>query len=99
MNIFPVFDYNIYKIYKSGAGIMKFKNFKKDIETEDRELLLNLEEVKSNMDVVYMRFENATDDSLIDSYIYELKALQMRYEYLMRRIKAKGLNYNKIGLE
>lgn len=99
MNIFPSFDYNIYKIYKSGVGIMKFRNFKKDIETEDRELLLNLEEVKSNMDVVYMRFENATDDSLIDSYIYELKALQMRYEYLMRRIKAKGLNYNKIGLE
>lgn len=78
-------------------NLLKVKN-KEEVVTEDKELLLNLKEVKSNIDIAYMNFENATDNNLIDSYIYELKALQMRYEYLMKRIKARGLTYEKVGL-
>ncbi len=77
--------------------LLKVKN-NETVITEDKELLLNLKEVKSNIDIAYMNFENATDNNLIDSYIYELKALQMRYEYLMKRIKARGLTYEKVGL-
>ena len=32
-------------------------------------------------------FDQATDPSLIDCYIYELNAAQLRYQFLLRRFK------------
>lgn len=40
------------------------------------------------MDLVYQNFENATDPELIDSYIYELNAMQMRYKFLLSCLKS-----------
>ena len=34
-------------------------------------------------------FEDVTDESLIDSYIYEIIALQKKYEYFLRAAKRK----------
>ena len=35
--------------------------------------------------------EDVTDESLIDSYIYEIIALQKKYEYFLRAAKKMGL--------
>lgn len=62
-----------------------------NITQEDRELLLALETVKKNLETVYINFEYATDNALIDSYIYEVKALQLKYEYIIKEIKQRGI--------
>ena len=62
-----------------------------NITPEDRELLLALEAVKKNLETVYINFEYATDNALIDSYIYEVKALQLKYEYIIKEIKQRGI--------
>lgn len=35
----------------------------------------------------YMNLENAVDPDLIDAYIYQAKAAQMRYKFLLNRVK------------
>lgn len=51
-------------------------------------LLDNLSQTKQNLDLAYQNFENATDPELIDSYIYEVNAIQMRYKFLLCRLKS-----------
>ncbi len=51
-------------------------------------LLDNLTQTKNNLELAYQNFENATDPELIDSYIYEVNAIQMRYKFLLTRLKS-----------
>lgn len=76
---------------KNKHSFLKIFSSKKSAQKEDSQILKELKELKQSLDMVYMKFEYATDTALIDCYIYELKALQMKYEYLMQRAKAKGL--------
>ena len=67
-----------------------FRFFKqKSQPNEDYQSLLdNLTQTKNNLDLAYQNFENATDPELIDSYIYEVNAIQMRYKFLLCRLKS-----------
>jgi len=58
---------------------------------EEEDILMSLKEAKLEIDQVFQRFEYATDPYLIDSCIYEIKALQLKYEYLRRQIKNQKL--------
>lgn len=57
-------------------------------DTNYLNLLDNITETKNNLDLAYQNFENATDPTLIDSYIYEVNAIQMRYKFLLSRLKS-----------
>ncbi len=46
-------------------------------------LLHQINESKLALDIAYSNFENMTDPALIDCSIYELKAAQRRYAYLL----------------
>ncbi len=46
-------------------------------------LLHQINESKLALDIAYSNFENMTDPTLIDCSIYELKAAQRRYAYLL----------------
>lgn len=72
--------------------------FKQEEQKDEnyRRLLDNLAETKHNLDLAYQNFENATDPELIDSYIYELNAIQMRYRFLLSRVKSYETFYNKM---
>lgn len=74
------------------------KIFKQEEQKDEnyRRLLDNLTETKHNLDLAYQNFENATDPELIDSYIYELNAIQMRYRFLLSRVKSYETFYNKL---
>ena len=42
----------------------------------------SIEKTRQALDVAYAGFDNALDADLIDSYIYEINALQKRYKHL-----------------
>ena len=42
----------------------------------------SIEKTRQALEVAYAGFDNAVDIDLIDSYIYEINALQKRYEHL-----------------
>ena len=55
----------------------------------DEKLALR-EEIKkteNEMDVIRNHFEQVVDPTLIDCYIYQLNAVQLRYQFLLRRFK------------
>ena len=57
---------------------------------EASELEESLQEVRTRLAQAYAGFNFADDGELVESYVYEIQALQARYSYLLRRRKALG---------
>lgn len=51
------------------------------------QLLADMEAAKYALDNAYSNFENVVDPDLIDSWIFEMNAMQKRYKFLLARIK------------
>ena len=54
---------------------------------EALELEKGLQETRVLIAQAYAGFNSASDGELVESYIYEIQALQARYSYLLRRRK------------
>ena len=54
-------------------------------DTRKAQLLEDLQRTKHALDCAYSNFDNVTDPDLVDCSIYELKAVQMRYRFLLRQ--------------
>ena len=52
-----------------------------------QELLNSLNHTKTLINQAYGGFNTASDADLIESYVFEINALQARYNYLLRRVK------------
>lgn len=55
--------------------------------TERDQLMQTLAQTRVLINQAYSGFNNAKDHDLIESFVYEINALQCRYSYLLRRIK------------
>ena len=55
--------------------------------TERQELLQSLAATRVQINQAYSGFDTAHDPELVESFVYEINALQSRYSYLLRRIK------------
>ena len=56
-------------------------------ERERRALLESLAQTRTLIAQAYSGFNTAHDADLIESYVFEINALQSRYSYLPRRVK------------
>ena len=56
-------------------------------EEERRELMQSLSHTRTLINQAYGGFNSASDSDLIESYVFEINALQARYTYLLRRVK------------
>lgn len=54
---------------------------------EREELMRTLAHTRVLINQAYSDFNNAGDQELIESFVFEINALQSRYSYLLRRIK------------
>lgn len=62
----------------------------KETEKKDPHYLLlldNIKKTKQELDIAYANFEHAVEPDLIDSSIYELNAVQLRYKFLLSCVK------------
>lgn len=75
-------------------GRWLWKQEKKSAEAA--ELEESLQEVRSRLAQAYAGFNFADDGELVESYVYEIQALQARYSYLLRRRKALGGEHNSL---
>ncbi|MCI8607578.1 MAG: YaaL family protein [Hungatella sp.] len=64
---------------KLGAATTRFR--------ERQALRAQIEQTRHKIDSVRNHFEQVVDPTLIDCYIYELNAAQLRYQFLLRRFK------------
>ena len=63
--------------------------FNRTVETENTYALLldDLQRTKSDLELANANFELVVEPDLIDSCIYQVNAAQMRYKFLLRRVK------------
>ena len=57
-------------------------------QTERQELMRSLTDTRTRINQAYGGFNTTSDADLIESYVFEINALQARYNYLLRRFKA-----------
>lgn len=62
-----------------------------------KEMIYNLYHAKRELEVAHNNFEFAKEQEEIDYYIYQMKAAETRYQYLLR--KAKEINLNLSALD
>lgn len=70
---------------------VKKTNSRKAPPKEVIELKKQIEISKMAISSARNQFEHVVDPTLIDCYIYELNAAQLRYQYLLRSLKKKEL--------
>ena len=51
------------------------------------ELIRRITDVRRDMEQSRRNYEFADDDTLIDMYIYSLKAQEMKYKHLLQKVK------------
>ena len=56
--------------------------------SERQELMNSLTQTRTLINQAYGGVNTTSDSDLIESYVYEINALQARYNYLLRRFKA-----------
>lgn len=54
---------------------------------QNQELIDEIDRTRNTIESARNHFEQVVDPTLIDCYIYELKAAQLRYQFLLRRFK------------
>lgn len=60
-------------------------------EVSREQLLSDLKQTKTALDDAYSNFEQVVDPDLVDSYIYEVNAVQKRYHFLLKQVQLLDL--------
>ena len=60
-------------------------------EVSREQLLSDLKVTKTALDDAYSNFEQVVDPDLVDSYIYEVNAVQKRYHFLLKQVQMMDL--------
>jgi len=61
------------------------------LKEEGRIIIEEIEKIKIELDIAKRNFDMATDSALIDCYIYEIFALNSKYQYFLKKAKDFGL--------
>ena len=56
-------------------------------EVSKEQLLTDLKLTKTALDDAYSNFEQVVDPDLVDSYIYQVNAVQKRYHFLLKQVQ------------
>ena len=67
------------------------KKRKVELSDEDKTIITALEQLKNELDLIHRTLDVINDPVLIDSFIYEMNAKNMRYKYYLNLCKEKGL--------
>lgn len=71
-------------------ALRRKKENAKSQEEERSALKDGLEHTRLLIQQAYLQFDTVEDPDLVESAVFEIKALQARYAYLLRRVKALG---------
>lgn len=75
-----------------------FRTKTKETET-GKKILETIDEVKNQLEAVESKFNLCCEDELIESLIYEERALKARYAYLMSEAKRFNINNTAVPVK
>jgi len=61
----------------------------------DEEILTTIESLREELSMLHNRFDQAIAPMLIDSLIYEIQAVHIRYEYYLNLCKERKITIKK----
>jgi len=64
---------------------------KRALSQEDVMILSTLEKLQADLERIHRSLDAVSDPDLIDSFVYELNAVNMRYKFYLQMCKDKGL--------
>ncbi len=67
------------------------QRFMPEKEEEKEDLMESLRATKAALQRAFDGFNRATDGDLIESYVFEINALQRRYDYLLKLVRAQEI--------
>ena len=70
------------------SWIMKKLN---NAKSEKDEIVDILKKAQADLDIAMNNYEFADEPALVDYYTYNIKAAQMKYEYLLKKAKEQGM--------
>ena len=73
--------------YSDEELVSTLRRLERADNVERQELLTSLAHTRALIQQAYRGFNSAEDGDLIESYVFEINALQSRYNYLLRRVK------------
>ncbi len=82
----------------NSARIFYYEVIRKPVKPVQDTVLIQLRDTSQRLDNAYNRFENESNEDLLDSIIYEIKSLKALYRYLMKLAKEKGIESNDIAI-
>lgn len=71
--------------------ILKLRRNSERKKETDLELLHMIDEARENIALCRRNYDFVSDDTLVDMYIYSLKAYEMKYKHLLRIAKQRAL--------
>lgn len=75
-------------------NVTKSRKTKEKKNKEIRDLIKEYREAVEKLDVLKNRFDYITEPKLIEACVYEIKAEQARYSYLLERLKNESVCAN-----
>ena len=90
--IFKLFGVLIMKLIEKISNLLAIVNqyFRKNNVSSDK-ILLELAEVKNQLEHAQLLFNSQTNLDLIDSCIYQIDSLEAKYNYLIKESRKKGI--------
>lgn len=62
------------------------------LAAEKANLMLEIKAIKTQLQSAYNNFDHIQDSLMIDYYTYQIKAYEIKYEYLIKKAKEIGLS-------
>ncbi len=85
------------KYFKS-AKIFYYEKIRKPIPPASDSLISQIRDTSQRLKSAYSRFENESNEDLLDSIIYEIQSLKALYRYLLKQAKETGLECAEISV-
>ena len=82
------------------AKLFYFEKIRKPLPTfsQKNELMLQIRDTSQKLEAAYSRFENESNEDLLDSIIFEIQSLKALYRYLIKQAKKEGLQCGEISV-
>ena len=84
--------------FLDSAKIFYYERIKKPAPAVQDDILLQIRETSVKLQNAYARFENESNEDLIDSIIYEIQSLSALYIYLIKQAKQNGIECAEISV-
>ena len=82
----------------NSAKIFYYEFIRKPEKPAQDAILMQIRDTSQRLESAYSRFENESNEDLLDSIIFEIKSLKSHYRYLLKMAKEEGLQCAEISV-